>query len=193
MKKNEIVAIIDSSFSMSTILNESIDGFNYFVDQQRQDNEDDTLSLVFFDSSVKEAYENKRLGDVEKLTPTTYVLGGMTALYDAVGSTIDKVGQRLANTPEHDRPEKVVVAILTDGEENSSMEYTSERVKEMINHQRDVYSWEFIFLAASEGGLKDGAKIGITGDKAIAFAATSAGTQEAYVAMAATTRSSKSM
>jgi hypothetical protein len=85
-------------------------------------------------------------------------------LLDAIGRTIDEVGKRLAATPESDRPGKVIFAILTDGEENSSRRFTKHQVFDMIRHQQEKYAWEFIFLAANQEAIATAAGIGIAAD-----------------------------
>ena len=104
----------------------------------------------------------------------------MTALLDAVGRTIDDVGNRLANTPEEERPEKVLVAIMTDGLENSSRDYTRDRVAKMIKHQQEVYSWEFLFLAANVDAFTEARSLNIPMSNAQNFAATRDGNKAAY-------------
>ena len=186
-KKGLIVGIIDNSGSMSLILKDAIGGFNTFKNDQAQAAPDNEMTLVYFNSVVEPQFTNKPLKEVDDLTRATYVPGGLTALYDGVGSTIDGVGAKLAAMPEKERPNKVVFAILTDGEENSSKEYSAQQVKDKIEHQRTKYSWEFIFLAASEQGLKDGAKMGIHKDDMVAYAASAEGVHEGYAAMSAKT------
>ena len=114
---------------------------------------------------------------------TTYVPAGMTALLDAVGRTIDAVGQRLSDTPEAERPGKVIVAILTDGLENASKDYSRGKVSEMIQHQRDVYKWEFIFLAANQDAIASARSISIHAHDAMPFQSTGEGVRHAYASM----------
>jgi len=99
----------------------------------------------------------------------------MTALLDAIGKTINSVGERLSNTPEEERPEKIMFCILTDGEENSSAEFTNNKIKEMIDHQRDKYNWEFSFLAANQDAFSTASNIGISHQYTANFMATSDG------------------
>ena len=190
--KNEalIVSIIDNSGSMKLILNDSIGGFNQFLEDQTAAAPDNKMTLVYFNSIVEPQFSNRKLSTVEKLSTSTYKTRGMTALYDAVGTTIDKVGAELANMAEADRPNKVVFAILTDGEENSSVEYTADKVKEMINHQRDKYNWDFNFLAASEQGLKDGHRMGIAQCDSYVYEAVAGKATKGFATLSkATTRS----
>lgn len=86
---------------------------------------------------------------------------GGTALYDAVGKSINYAGAQLNDMPNEDKPDKVIVVILTDGQENASHEFSREKVAEMIKHQKDVYSWEFIFLAANQDAFAVGGALNI--------------------------------
>ena len=184
----EIVAIVDASGSMYTLLADAIGGLNAFIDSQRQDKDTDKFSLVFFNSEVDVIYDGVLLKDVPAVTNKQYRPAGMTALYDAVGSTIDKVGKRLDALDESEKPDKVLLVILTDGEENASVEYTSDRVKAMLTHQQDVYSWGVIYLAASEGGLKDGRSMGVKDADTVKFQPTCKGVKIGYDIMTNTSR-----
>ena len=125
-------------------------------------------------------------GMVEELNDVMYVPRGSTALLDAIGRTINSVGARLTGIEKKRRPYKVSVAILTDGEENSSQEMTLNKITEMINHQRDKYNWEFIFLAANQDAIQSGAAFGIHAKDAFNFTADAIGTQTAYKSMSRT-------
>lgn len=114
----EIVVILDRSGSMESIRDDAIGGFNAFMESQKAVAGEATSTLVQFNTTLETVHENVPLQDMPLLDSKTYVPGGGTALLDAVGLTVDRVGKRLAVTPEDKRPEKVMVAILTDGEEN---------------------------------------------------------------------------
>lgn len=94
----------------------------------------------------------------------------MTALYDAIGRGATELGLALAAKPEDQRPDKVVVVILTDGYENASQEYTPGSIKEMIERQTNDYSWTFTFLGANQDAILEAGKIGITRDAALTYA-----------------------
>ena len=185
--KTEIACIIDRSGSMSTIRDDAIGGFNTFLEAQKAVPGEANLTLVLFDHEYLEAVAARPLAEVDPLTVASYVPRGTTALLDAVGRTIDSVGARLAATPEHERPDKVIVAILTDGLENASREYSLDRIKEMITHQRDIYSWEFIFLAANQDAFVVGSSMGISALNTAGFVPSPEGTAEAYDRMSTLT------
>ncbi|MBF0231452.1 MAG: hypothetical protein HQK65_00240 [Desulfamplus sp.] len=180
---SEIICIIDRSGSMESIRNDAIGGFNAFLEEQKKIQGEATLTYIQFDTEYEIVHEHKPLQDVEPINDKIYMPRGSTALLDAIGKTIDSTGKRLANLPEENRPEKVIVSILTDGEENSSHHYNLSQIKEMITHQKKKYSWEFIFLAANQDAFDEAAKIGIDTKDAFNFAATGRGVREAYINM----------
>ena len=85
--------------------------------------------------------------------------------------------------PEAERPNRVLLVIITDGEENASVEYTRDRVFSMISTQQDVYGWSFLFLAANQDAIAEAAKVGIDAQQSLNFAATGAGIRAASLAM----------
>lgn len=177
---SEIICIIDRSGSMGIIIDDAIGGFNHFLDEQKKLPGKAALTYVQFNSELEVIHENKPLQDVEPINKNTYNPCGVTALLDAVGKTIDSTGQRLAGIPEENRPENVIVAILTDGHENASRNYTLSQVREMINHQKETYSWEFIFLGANQDAFAEAAKMGIDREDSFNFHATKKGIKQAY-------------
>lgn len=144
----EIVFILDKSGSMSPYINDTIGGFNGFIEKQKLELGDANVSLYLFDNNYTKIFEGKNIKDVTPLTNGDYIIGGSTALLDAMGRTIDDVGIKLAKTPEYNRPGKVIFVVITDGQENSSIRYTDENIKDKIKHQETKYSWQFLFLSA---------------------------------------------
>ncbi|WEG14418.1 VWA domain-containing protein [Pullulanibacillus sp. KACC 23026] len=118
--------------------------------------------------------------DRVRLTPKNYFVRGTTALYDAIGKTINEVGNRLSNTGEEERPAKVIFVITTDGLENASCEFDYEKVQSMIRHQQEVYDWEFMFMGANIDAVKEAEMIGISNGNAFNFQASSEGISEMY-------------
>jgi uncharacterized protein YegL len=184
---SEIICILDRSGSMSSIRNDAIGGFNTFLESQKAVPGEARLTLVLFDDQYDVVHRAAPLKQVPGLDEATFVPRGTTALLDAIGRTVDDVGRRLAAIPEADRPGKVIVAILTDGMENSSRRYTRDRVFDMIRHQQDVYSWEFIFLAANQDAIATAAGIGIDAHDASPFVADGEGTLAAFNLMSSET------
>jgi hypothetical protein len=120
---------------------------------------------------------------VSPLDSHSYVPHGTTALLDAIGRTINTLGERLDRAPEPERPGNVIVAILTDGLENASQEFKRKEIFKMIKHQGEVYSWEFVFLGAKQDAISTGAKMGIPIANAVTFSEAPVGTARAFDAV----------
>lgn len=182
MKKGltEVVFLLDRSGSMAGLESDTIGGFNGFVRKQCEEEGETLLTTVLFDDQYEVLWDGV---DATKamLTDQDYYVRGMTALLDAVGRTVVTVGNRLSETPEHRKPERIIVVITTDGMENASSEYTHEKVKELIKHQRDTYNWEFIFMGANIDATKEAANIGIIEEDAYQFEASEKGVESMYM------------
>jgi len=175
----EIICIVDKSGSMDKVKHDTIGGFNQFLEGQKQEDGDANFTLVLFDTKNKIVYNGTPIQEVEPLNEDTYRPGGWTGLFDAVGVGIDATLDRRESTPEDERAGKVIMAILTDGEENSSKEYRREDVFRKIDEQRDN-GWEFIFLGANQEAINSGQSIGIKSDKIMAYVGSAEGTRAAY-------------
>lgn len=162
MKKDlaEIVVVLDESGSMQSCKRDTIGGFNEFLSSQQKIKGDANVTLVKFSDYYTVVNEATPVAHVSPLNESNYTPSNSTALLDAVGKTINSIGKRLAALPEDKRAEKVIFAIITDGEENSSKEFTRKQIFEMVTHQRTKYNWEFLFLGADIDAW--GAEIGIT-------------------------------
>lgn len=171
----EIAYVLDRSGSMQSLASDAIGGFNAFLDSQKQVEGRANFTLVLFDHEYLVIHKSTDIQQVPELDAKTYVPRGQTAMLDAVGRTIDDLGARLAAMPEADRPAKIIVAIFTDGLENASKDYTSTRVAQMIKHQQEKYSWEFLFLAANQDAVASAAKLAIPAARAINVEASGAG------------------
>ena len=178
--KTDITIILDRSGSMASVKDDTIGGFNNFLSEQQKVEGEASLSLVQFDDQYEVVYEDREIHVAAPLTDSTFQPRGSTALLDAVGRTINSVGRRLAALPESERPDKVLLVVMTDGFENASHEFTAAKVSEMINHQRNVYSWEFMFIGANQDAVLSAREIGIPAAAALTYAANSDGTQIAY-------------
>jgi len=157
----EIICILDKSGSMATCADDAIGGFRKFIEDQKKIG-DCNLTVVWFDDTYELAYE----GPLSKYEPPpTWPIQGMTALYDAIGKTFNHVNPRF----EKEKPEKVIMAILTDGYENASKEFKAETIKDLITHHQNNYGWEVIFLAADQDAWATGQLLGIKMDKAVSY------------------------
>ncbi|KKM01915.1 hypothetical protein LCGC14_1789700 [marine sediment metagenome] len=174
MKENltELVFILDRSGSMQSMQEEAIGGFNAFLEDQKKVPGEAKLTLVLFDHEYNLVHNGKDINDIESLCSDTYAPRGTTALLDAIGRTVDDVGKRLAETPEEERPSKILVAVLTDGLENASRDYKKAKINEMITHQRDKYCWEFIFLGANQDAIAEGSSLGVSKIYSMTYSAT---------------------
>jgi uncharacterized protein YegL len=185
MKENltEIVAILDRSGSMEHLTNDTIGGFNTFLKGQKEISGEAVLTTVLFNDSYILLHDRVDINKIKPITNKEYIAQGSTALLDAMGKTINDIGLKLHNTAENERPCKVIFFIITDGEENASVEYSNEKIKEMVELQRNTYSWEFIFLGANIDSFGVAHSIGISADRAFDYEADSEGVFNAQLAM----------
>ena len=182
MRENltEMVFVLDRSGSMSGLAADTIGGFNELIEKQKKIEGDAYVTTVLFDHEYEVLHDHVALEEVAPLTDKEYFARGSTALLDAVGRTIDAVGARLAATAEEERPEHVVFVITTDGMENSSREYTAQRVRGMIEHQQQKYSWQFVFLGANMDAVSEARNLGISAKYAADFTPSHSGVRKMY-------------
>ena len=167
----EIAFILDRSGSMASMVEAAISGFNRLLQDQQAAPGEARFSLVLFDDHYDVPCASLPIGEVPLLDTQTFVPRGSTALLDAIGRTIDDLGKRLDATPEAERPGTVILAILTDGEENSSLQETYESISRKIRHQQDAYSWQFLFLAANVDAIATAGRMSIRAKDAACFMA----------------------
>jgi len=171
----EIVYILDRSGSMAGFEEAAVSGFNTMLREQQSTVGDALLTLHLFDDAHHRLIDRQPIQSVRPITQADFEPRGMTALYDAIGSTIDSLGHTLHLTPEHERPGHVVITTFTDGLENASIKYSQSHLRELISHQRTKYSWEFLFLAADEEALLTASDIGVDQSSTAAVAKSSYG------------------
>lgn len=176
----DITIVLDRSGSMNTVLADTIGGFNTFIKKQREVPGECVVSLVQFDDEYDVVYTAKPVAAAPLLDGATFVPRGMTALLDAIGTTVNATGTRLAGMPENDRPGKVLFVILTDGGENASHEYTKQKVFDMIEHQKKQYRWDFVFLGANQDAISVAGGLGISANSSMTYAANAQGTAAAF-------------
>jgi len=162
MKSNyvHVCFVIDESGSMSGTESDVIGGFKRVVDEQRE-NKEGTCSVSYykFNSKVTEVYKGRDVNDVEYID-NDYRPGGCTALFDAVGTAIDEIGKWIDAMDESEKPEKNIIVVMTDGMENSSVEYKSDKVKEMIKEQEEKYNWSFVYMGSDVRDANDANSMG---------------------------------
>jgi uncharacterized protein YegL len=164
----DITVVLDRSGSMAACKDVAEAGLNQFIEGQKKRPGAATFTLVQFDTEYEFVHRGADIGSVG---PCRLVPRGNTALLDAVGRAVIETGERLRAMAEADRPGLVVVVILTDGQENSSREFTLGRVRDMICHQQDVYNWQFTFLGANQDAFAEAGAMGIPVAQAANFAA----------------------
>ena len=183
--KTEIIVITDRSGSMGSIANDVVGGFNRFLrDQQAQPGEA-RMTYTQFDSVYEVVYTAR---DIKSAEMPIFSPRGSTALFDAIGRTLNEQGERIA---KEKWAELVVVCIITDGEENASREYSRERIQEMVKHA-EANGWQFLFLAANQDAFTAARDFGSAAKYAGNFQANSAGVAMAYTATSATVSAMRS-
>lgn len=174
-----IAVLLDRSGSMESIKSDSEGGFNALIADQRTEPGEARVTLAQFDTEYEVVYANRPIADVG---PLALHPRGATALLDSIGRLVTDVGAELAAQPEAERPGKVIVVVVTDGMENSSVEWTVDAVKKAIKRQQDEYSWEFIFLGANMDAVAVGQRMGFRSDRTITYAPSRQGVASSYSA-----------
>ena len=163
---------LDRSGSMYSCINDTIGGFNHFIESQKKDNPQGNMNLFLFDNEFENIYESKNIQKVEKLSSSTYTPRGSTSLLDAIGKTIKKA----------EKDENPMIVILTDGEENTSKTYTLAHVKDLIQMKESI-GWKFVFLGANQDAIQIGGLMGIPEASAMTF--NQENTKEAFEGLSA--------
>lgn len=186
MKKNltELVMILDRSGSMGGLESDTIGGYNSMLKKQSETEGEVLVSTVLFDDRSEVLFDRVPLEELPQMTDKEYYVRGCTALLDAVGGAIRHIGNVHKYAREEDRPEKTIFVITTDGLENASREYSYERVKRMVERQKEKYGWEFLFLGANIDAIETAGKFGISADRAANYHSDHIGTALNYEVLA---------
>ena len=168
----DIVCIIDKSGSMAPLVEDTIGSFNTFIKEQQALPGKAKVTLAMFDHNYHLIYSSRKLKKVEKLDTSSYVPSGTTALLDAVGRTL----------ADMEKVDKAICVIITDGFENSSKDYTRERVKKLIETNEES-GWEFHYLGVGVDNFDDAIALGIKPEYTMAFTGDAKGLRGAYAAM----------
>lgn len=176
----ELVFIIDRSGSMHGLEKDTIGGFNSMMEKQKKEAGEAWVTTVLFDTESRMIHDRLPIGSVNPMTEREYSTGGCTALLDTLGSTIHHIGMIHKYAKPEDRPEKTLFVIITDGLENASRRYSYERVRSMIEKEKNKYGWEFIFLGANIDAAAEAKRFGIDEDRSVRYNCDSAGTALNY-------------
>ncbi|HHT68262.1 MAG TPA: VWA domain-containing protein [Firmicutes bacterium] len=171
----ELVFILDKSGSMSGLESDTIGGYNSMLAKQKQVEGECVVTTVLFDHGYELLHDRIDIKAVQAITEDDYQVGGSTALLDAMGRTINKIATAQKNTSEEYRAEKVMCVIITDGEENSSREFSLEKVKQLVEQHKEKANWEFVFLGANMDAIQTAGYFGISSDRAQSFHADKEG------------------
>lgn len=188
MKKDvtELVFIFDRSGSMSGLEADTIGGFNSMIEKQKKEKGEAVVTTVLFDNQIETIHDRAELKTITPMTDKEYFVRGMTALLDAVGSTIQHIDHVHKVIGDDNIPEYTVFVITTDGLENASKEYSAEKVKKMIEEKQEKDHWEFLFLGANIDAIKTAGHLGIHANRAVNYHSDSVGTQLNYEVMSDT-------
>lgn len=178
-KRTELVFILDKSGSMSGLETDSIGGYNSMLAQQRALTDDCLITTVLFDNECLLLHDRLKLTKVKDMTHKDYLVGGSTALLDAIGQTI----QHMSQVKD---ARNVLFVIITDGQENASRQFTVQTVKRLLEQQKEAKGWVFIFLGANIDAVETASRMGISPDHAADFLSDSEGTQLNYQVIADT-------
>ena len=191
MKKGltEIVFILDRSGSMSGLEKDTIGGYNSLIAKQKKEEWEAYISTVLFDDRIEVLHDRVPLDKVKPITEEEYYVRGCTALLDAIGGAIHHIGNVHKYAREEDRPEKTLFIITTDGQENSSRQYSYHKVKQMVEKQQKKYNWEFLFLGANMDAVAEAGRFGIKADRAVRYECDSRGTAVNFKALSRTVSS----
>ena len=185
MKKGltEIVFILDRSGSMSGLERDTIGGYNSLIRKQKKEEGEAIISTVLFDDKVEVLHDRVNLENIKPMTEGEYYVRGCTALLDAVGGAIHHIGNVHKYARQEDVPEKTLFIITTDGMENASRRYSYEKVKHMIERQKEKFGWEFLFLGANIDAIEVAGRFGIQPERAVNYNCDSEGTAVNYKAL----------
>jgi len=180
-----ISVILDRSGSMERIRDDTIGGCNRFLTDQKSQPGTATVTLVQFDTQdpFEVIHHFKPIAGIPELTRGTFVPRASTPLLDAVGRGINDLEKSLADLKEDERPSRVIVVILTDGQENSSREFDKQQIETMIKAKTDAHAWQFVFLSADLAAIRDATSLGIHPDSALLFEKSGKGTAAAWAVL----------
>jgi hypothetical protein len=189
----DITILLDRSESMAQCWSAAIEGLNGYINCQRQLPGECTVSLFLFDDRYETAFVGVPIHDVEHIPQHKYPPRGCTALIGALGKTIDELGSRLSAMKPEERPSQVLLITITDGKENCShiaswsRMYDKHAVRQRVEHQKNKYSWQFVFMGANQDSFLTSTELGIDATSAINFNNTPKGVDDAWKSISCST------
>lgn len=165
---------------MAGLEGDTIGGYNSMLDRQKKEDGEAIVSTVLFDDRSEVLHDRVSLDKMEHITEQAYYVRGCTALLDAVGGAVKHIATVHRYAREEDRPEKTLFIITTDGMENASRRYDYEKVRDMVERQKEKYGWEFLFLGANIDAIQVAGRFGIQKEYAVNFECDSEGTRLNY-------------
>ncbi len=175
----ELVFILDRSGSMGGLEADTIGGFNSLINKQKKEEGEAVISTILFDDRQELIHDRVSLKEITPMTDKQYYVRGCTALLDALGEAIERIGTVHKYAREEDRPDKMLFIITTDGMENASRHYSYDKVKQLVEQKKEM-GWEFLFLGANIDAIETAGRFGIQADRAVKFECDSRGTQLNY-------------
>lgn len=179
----EIVTILDRSGSMAGLETDTIGGYNGFLEEQQKMEGEAILTTVLFDNRYELLHDRVDIQEAALLTKGDYFVRGSTALLDAIGNSIQKIVHAHRLLPDERKPQKTIFMIITDGHENASRDYRYDEIQRMIQKERDIYGWEFIFMGANIDAVAAARDIGIRPDRSVRYRSDAHGTGRNFDAM----------
>lgn len=176
----QIICILDRSGSMRSLAEDTIGGYNSFLEKQKQEPGEATVTTVLFDDEYEKIVDNVNLKNIPELTSSEYYARGTTALLDAVGRTIMETAGKMEKDGICPAKRRVLVIIMTDGKENSSIEYNKSSVKSMIETTTNDYKWNYIFMGANIDSVSEAGSIGIQAHHAANYAHNREGVRKSF-------------
>jgi hypothetical protein len=179
----EIGVVFDRSASMKPLRNAAIAGFNILLEQQKKLVVPTRFSLSIFSDDVAVVHDGAPIAGIGAMEPADYSPEGNTALLDGIGSMIEAIGERVDPSPY---PARVLIAILTDGIENSSVRFSKEKIFELVSFRRSACDWQFLFMGRGNRAIQTGLSFGIQRSNIVQFGADSEGIRQVMLALAGT-------